>query len=321
MILCALAATTASAQGGYYNLDSSRPTRIEDAAPTPLYELELQLAPVRFEKLATGVHRWRIEPKMSYGVAPFTAMEIRAPLIIVNPPDAGAPITSGVGGLAIGAQHAFGVEKQRWPALALAAEWIAPVGSLGAYIGSYSVKGIATKTFPFARLHINALYGTYSSRVSICSLPRPINIPAPPGCPATPLPFDPPCDVIPANTTAAHSAKLCSARPVARLETPEFDPTRSVGLRWMTGLGIDRAFALSSTLVTADVVAERFAGLFARTDLSAEIGVRRQITPQVVLDLGVTRHFVGLVRSNAVNAGIGYGVATPRFLTRRAAER
>ena len=309
MIFCALASTPAGAQGGYYNLDSSRPTRIEDAAPTPLYELELQLAPLRFEKLATGLKRWRVEPKMSYGVAPFTEIEIRAPLIVVDPLDPDAPHTVGLGGLAVGALHALGVERPRWPALAVAAEWIAPAGPLAAFIGSYSVKGIATKTFPVARVHVNALYGTYSSRVSICSLPRPINIPAPPGCPSTPLPFDPPCDVVP----IAGAAALCSARAAARLETPEFDATRSVGMRWMTGLGIDHAFALSSTLFTADVVAERFAGLFARTDLSAEVGIRRQMTPQLVVDLGATRHFVGLVRSNSVSVGAGYGVATPRF--------
>jgi hypothetical protein len=51
--------------------------------------------------------------------------------------------------------------------------------------------------------------------------------------------------------------------------------------------------------------------------LSAELGIRRQVTPQLGIDLGVTRHFVGLLRSNAVSIGIGYGVPTPRVPNRR----
>jgi hypothetical protein len=82
-------------------------------------------------------------------------------------------------------------------------------------------------------------------------------------------------------------------------------------MRWLAGAGIDHAFALSSTLMTADFVAERFAGLFAKTDLSAEIGVRRQITPQLVIELGVMRHFVGLFRANSLTFGAGYGIPTP----------
>jgi len=71
----------ARAQTDYYNRDSGRPTRIEDANPTALYELELQLAPLRFEKLANGALRWRAEPKIAYGFAPFTDIEIRMPYI------------------------------------------------------------------------------------------------------------------------------------------------------------------------------------------------------------------------------------------------
>ena len=96
-----------------------------------------------------------------------------------------------------------------------------------------------------------------------------------------------------------------------REEQQAFDPLRSVGMRWLATVGVDHAFALRSTLVSADFAAERFAGLFAQTDLSAEIGLRRQVTPQFVVDIGVTRHFVGLFRSNAISFGAGIGVPTP----------
>jgi hypothetical protein len=306
----------AQAQGDYYNRDSGRPTRIEDANPTPRYELELQLAPLRFETLGSGARRWRVEPKMAYGFAAFTDVELRVPYIVVDSPDPEAPLRSGVGGVALGVMHAFGVERQSRPALALAAEWIAPVGALSAPIGSYSIKGIATKTFARARAHVNVAYGTYSSQVSICALPRPINVPTPPGCTPNNIVFDPPCDVVPLATGVAAMTAQCMERPAAQLEEQPFDPLRNVGMRWLAGAGLDHAFALSSTLLTADFVAERFAGLFARTDLSAEIGARRQWTPQLVLELGLTRHFVGLLRANSVSIGAGYGIATPSFFLR-----
>jgi hypothetical protein len=307
----AIALTRAHAQSGYYNLDAGRPTRVEDASPAPRYELEVQLPSLRFERVASGVRRWRMEPKIVYGVAPFTELEFRAPLIVVDSPDPDVPRRSGLGGLAIGALHAFGVERSSWPVFAFAGEWIAPVGALSAPIGSYTLKGIATKTFPMARAHLNVAYGTYSSKVNVCALPRAINIPAPPGCPVSVIPFDPPCDAIP-SADALRAVARCNASVAARVEQQEFDVTRSVGMRWMTGIGVDHAFALSSTLVSADVVAERFAGLFAKTDVSAELGIRRQWTPQVVLDVGVARHFVGLLQSNSVTFGATFGIPTQR---------
>jgi len=316
----ALAAPALFAQGDYYNRDAGRPTRIEDATPTPRYELELQLAPLRVEKLASGARRWRLEPKIAYGIAPFTDVEIRFPYIVVTSLEEDAPRTSGVGGIGIGALHSFGVERARMPAFALAGEWIAPYGGMSAPVGSYLIKGIATKTFPLARLHANVAYGTYSSRVNVCTLPRPSGEPAPPGCTTDGgvIIFDPPCAVVPLSSEVVALAAQCSARTVMREEVQQpFDPLRSVGMRWLAGAGIDHAFALSSTLVTADFVAERFAGLFARTDLSAELGVRRQVTPQLVVEIGVARHFVGLFRANSLSFGAGYGVPTPIIPRRR----
>lgn len=305
LLLCAFVNASTYAQTGYYNLDAGRPTRVEDATPTPRHELEVQLAPLRFEKLGSGVQRWRLEPKIAYGIAPFTDVELRAPYLVVASPDTGTGLRYGVGGVAMGAMHAFGIEHDRWPIVAIAGEWIAPLGNLAATVGSYTVKGIATKTFPIARTHLNVAYGTYSTRLNVCLQPRPINVKPPPGCPLGPIPFDPPCDRIPGVEA------LCSAGAVVRAEDA-FDVTRGVGMRWMTGFGIDRAFALSSTLLSADLVAERFAGLFVRTDLSAEIGLRHQVTPQLVVDAGIARHFVGLLRANWITIGGGYAVPLSR---------
>lgn len=82
----------------------------------------------------------------------------------------------------------------------------------------------------------------------------------------------------------------------------------AVGPRWMSSVGIDHAFALSSALLSADVVAERYIGLFPFTDWSGELGVRYQWSPQVVFDFGIARHFTGTLRSNAAIIGVSYDV-------------
>ena len=115
-LACSAAAVPTAYAQGYYNLDAGRPARVEDALPTPRYELDLQLPSLRFETLSSGVHRWRIEPKLTFGVAPFTDVELRAPFVVVASPDLNTPNKSGFGGLAIGTMHAFGVETGPWPA-------------------------------------------------------------------------------------------------------------------------------------------------------------------------------------------------------------
>ena len=108
---------------GYYNLDAGRPTRVEDASATPRYSLDLQLVPVRYELYASGARRWRADPKVSYGIAPFTELEIRLPVLVVDPRIAGVGRTAGLGGLAVGGLHAFGLETGSMPAVGLAGEY------------------------------------------------------------------------------------------------------------------------------------------------------------------------------------------------------
>jgi hypothetical protein len=108
-----------------------------------------------------------------------------------------------------------------------------------------------------------------------------------------------------------------NAEPVAR-QTLACAATRmlaavqdqaTVGSRWMSAVGLDHAFALASTLVSADVVAERYIGLFPATDWSGELGGRYQWSPQVVLDIGITRHFTGVLRSNSATIGLSYDMS------------
>jgi hypothetical protein len=314
LVLLLLIASAAQGQG-YYNLDAGRPGRVEDAAPAPRYELDLQLLPVRFEQLAGGTRRWRTDQKASFGIAPFTELEMRAPILLIDSPTPGVPLTSGLGGVAVGALHAFGLETGRVPAIAVAGEWLLPVGSLAARVGSYSAKLIATKTFPLVRVHANVAYGSWSVRPAplanapACGdfIPAP-GVPVPPGC-LVELP-DTPCDRLPSPATvrstsvepAARRSLACAA-PAVRAAVPE---QTTVGSRWMSGVGLDHAFALASTLLSADVVAERYIGLLPFTDWTGEIGVRHQWSPQVVLDVGVARHFTGALRANSATIGLSY---------------
>jgi hypothetical protein len=291
----------AVAQTGYYNLDSGRPTRIEDAVPTPLGELEAQLLPLRGEWVSDGTQRLRYEPKLSFGVLPLTEIEIRLP--IVHTRSAAAPPSTGIASAAIGGLHAFNVET-RWPAFALAGEAVLPVGSLSANTASYSAKGLMTKTFPFLRLQLNVAGGTWSVR------PTPVaplsgggtlcgNAPGVPPC----LIPDLPCNVVPTAIDGPSPSCMPSTATTSAIAAATSPTT---GAHWMASLGIDHTWPLISALGVADVVVDRFVGLYPLDDWTAELGLRRQVAPQLVFDLGLSRRFAGTTQSTSITAGLSY---------------
>jgi hypothetical protein len=84
---------------------------------------------------------------------------------------------------------------------------------------------------------------------------------------------------------------------------------RATNKRWFAGIAADHSFALASTLLGADIFAERFVGLTNLVDWTAEIGLRHQWAPKVVLDLGVARHFAGVLQSTSFTFGTTYALA------------
>jgi hypothetical protein len=297
-----LAARAANAQTGYYNLDSGRPTRIEDALPTPRGELEAQFLPLRGEWVSDGTARQRVEPKLSYGVLPMTEIELRVPLVRSQSP--GSAATVGIASAAVSALHAFNVET-RWPALAITGEVVLPVGSLSAPTTSYSVKGLLTKTLPFGRVEVNAGGGTWSIRLPP---PGPVATPNQCGDPGQPpcLPPDVPCSVAPANASGLSFA--CAPSTIASFSSAAPTTQRGSGAHWTAALGFDHTFPLVSTLIVADVVVDRFDGLYPLNDWTAEVGMRKQLTPKVVADLGVSRRFAGTTQATWVTLGTSYSV-------------
>ena len=142
----------AQAQTDYYNTDAGRPLTIEDAAATERYAFEIQLAPLRVERMKGGVYRWEIEPELAYGILPRTQLEISAPF---SYHDLSSGSRSGLAGIIVSALHNLNTETAI-PALAFAGSALLPVGSLAPDEAVFSAKAIATRTFSWARFHVNA---------------------------------------------------------------------------------------------------------------------------------------------------------------------
>jgi hypothetical protein len=294
-----LGASGASAQSGYYNLDSGRPTRVEDALPTPRGELEVQFLPLRAEWLSDGSQRQRFEPKLSYGIFPMTEIEARLPIVHTQSRNSVANL--GIASAAIGALHAFNVET-RWPALAIAGEGVFPVGSLSASTPSYSAKLLMSKTLSFGRVELNAGGGTWAIRVPP---PGPVFTPNQCGDPGQPvcIPPDVACDVT-AVTRGPATSLACA--PSAALPSAALTTRRTTGPHWTAALGVDHTLPLISTLVAAAVTVDRFEGLYGLNDWTAEVGVRHQLSPQILADVGLGRRFAGTTRATSITLGVAY---------------
>jgi hypothetical protein len=150
--LSAAGAASLSAQTDYYNTDRGRPVRIEDAYTTERYAMELKLAPVRLERGGGGAYNWGVDPEIAYGILPRTHVEIGLPLAYR---EAGAQRRSGIAGLELSAMHNLNAETEGWPALALRADVLAPVGSLAPSRAYPSLTGIATRASTWGRVHLN----------------------------------------------------------------------------------------------------------------------------------------------------------------------
>lgn len=153
-------AARASAQTDYYNTDAGRPIQVEDAYAIERRAVELQLAPLRLERARGGTYSWGLEPEVAVGVLPRTQVELRLPLAVIDAGPAGQ--TAGLAGVELSALHNLNAETAI-PALAVAADVLVPAGGLGPDHVYPSLKGLATKTFPWARFHLNGQY-TFGDR-------------------------------------------------------------------------------------------------------------------------------------------------------------
>jgi hypothetical protein len=144
------------AQTDYYNTDAGRPARIEDAYATERYAFELKLAPVLLERAGAGLYHWGIEPEIAYGLLPRTHLEVGLPLVLID--DAGGSNEAGVAGLELSLLHNLNAETQTLPALGLRGDVLLPVGRFAPDRAYASLTALLTRTWRFARLHLNGRY-------------------------------------------------------------------------------------------------------------------------------------------------------------------
>jgi hypothetical protein len=159
-ILCTLFISglpaTAVAQTDYYNTDRNRPIRIEDAYPTERYSFDAHLAPVRLERSTAGVYSWGADPEIAYGILPRTQLEVGLPVAFI---DLGSSERrAGLTGLDVSVLHNLNVETRFLPAFAVRATVLAPVGSLAPDRAYPSLQGMLTRTYRWARFHVNGEY-------------------------------------------------------------------------------------------------------------------------------------------------------------------
>ena len=154
-VLAAVAPRRAAAQTDFYNTDRGRPVQIEDAYVTEHYAFELKLAPVRLSRAPGGRYTFGLEPEIAIGVLPRTQVEVGVPIAFV---EQGDRRRSGVAGIDLSAMHNFNVETEGLPAFALRADVLVPAGGLSADRTYSSITGMATRTYPSARFHVNGQY-------------------------------------------------------------------------------------------------------------------------------------------------------------------
>ena len=155
-LLAAFVATApARAQTDYYNTDTGRPLQIEDAHPIERRAFEIQAAPIRLERSRGGSYHWSVEPEVAYGILPRTQVEVGFPVAFIDAGDGTS--TAGLAGIDISMLYNLNAETAI-PAFALGTSVTLPVGALAADDAHASIKAVMTRTFTWARFHINGQY-------------------------------------------------------------------------------------------------------------------------------------------------------------------
>ena len=252
------------AQTDYYNTDRNRPIRIEDAYPTERYAFDAHLAPFRLERSAGGVYTWGVDPELAYGILPRTQLEVGLPLVYS---DAGTSRQFGVSGLDVSLLHNLNVETGGLPAVGIRASVLAPVGSLAPDRAYPSLQGMLTRTYRWARFHVNGEYTFGKSPES--------------------------------SEGGASSLTTATAATTAAVESGGSELSR-----WLAGAAIDRTFPLHSLLLTGELYARQPIEDEQDVEWNAGAGLRYQVGPNFALDGGIGRRLTGSDRSWFVTFGV-----------------
>jgi len=323
MLLCAAIVPWGSLGAQYYNTHSGHPGRVEDASPVARRSIDVDLFGIRLERLSGGITRTRLDPGITWGALPQTEVGIRLPIVWLDVPGARTR-TAGVAGVAVRVMRALNLETPGMPALGLSAELLLPAGGLAAPRTSYLVKAVATKRGARARWHVNAGGGAYSVRTTPARAADSLCANGSAGCAGPPIIIDLPCSVGPSTggtlrvepsggASGTRGNRMCMGATNSSVQTQQALPNlpKGYGGRWMAGAGVDRPLALQSLLLSANVLVERFEGLYAQADAYAESGIRWQASPRTVVDAGISWRFAGAIRSLSLTLGTSIEVALP----------
>lgn len=249
----------AHAQTDYYNTDRGRPIQIEDAYATERYAFELKVASVRIERLKGGTYSWGLEPEIALGIFPRTHVEVGLPLAYV---ERGSQHRSGIAGVELSAMHNFNTETEGIPALGVRGDVLAPVGSLASDNVYSSFTGMATRTFSWARFHVNAQY-------TVGAAPK---------------------------LVAPTAVITAAAAPAAGIDVS----------RWLVGAAVDKAYPLSSFLLTAELYGRKPLTEGDDVEYTAGTGARLQLSPTLALDGGFGRRLNGPEQGWYITFGSAY---------------
>ncbi len=151
----ALAASGATAQLDYRNLDDDRPLRVEDAFPVERYAFEW-IAPYSFARARGGAATHAVVLELTWGVVLNGHAGLKLALADVEGP---AGRTRGLAGARAFAFYQLFTESPALPAVAVRADAFLPAGSLGGDRARGELKLVATRSFGRSRLHLNGAVG------------------------------------------------------------------------------------------------------------------------------------------------------------------
>jgi hypothetical protein len=251
-----LLATPAAAQKDYHKLDKNRPTRISDAYTTERYAIDVKVAPLTVERESGGVYHWELEPEIAYGILPRTSIEVGLPLAMIDAGTLGR--RSGIAGIDLAVFHNLNVETRTLPAFGVRGDVRFPVGPLSGDRAYPALTGLATRSFRWARVHVNAQYAFGDA----------------PEESETGGPFGPGGPDLPRNPDGSLRA----------------EPRDS---RWLAGVAVDRVFPLRALLVVGEVYASQPLHEADPLEWTTGAGLRYQVNPYLVVDTGLARRLTG----------------------------
>ena len=265
-------ASRLAAQTDYSNTDAGRPLTIEDAYPVERRAIEFQLAPLRLARARGGVYNWGIAPEVALGVLPRTQLEVGLPLAYVV--GRGGRRSSGLAGVELSMLHTLNLGTTAMPTLAVVGDILIPAGRLGPRNAHASLKSIATKTFAWARFHVNGQY-TFGDRLSsdVTGL--------------APAYFD----GVPGLVLPGH--RMPQSGGIYPQAGDDIGPGATELSQWQAGVAVDRTVPRRSLLVSGEVFARQPLRGGEDVEWNTGGGVRYQLSARVAADAGAGYRLTG----------------------------